>query len=515
MPFDRRTIALLTTAEMNQAERLTIVAGTTGRRLMARAGRAVADACQPLLRPTARARVLVLCGPGNNGGDGFVAACALRDAGHDVVVGASTDIASLKGDALAAARDWGGPVAPVEEAEIDAADLVVDALFGAGLSRPLEGAVRDAVDAVNAAGKPVVAVDVPSGVNGDTGQDLGGAVHATTTVTFFRLKPGHLLQPGRSRCGAIVLGDIGIAASALDAIRPRAFQNAEALWRGDFPFPGDSSHKYTRGHAVVLSGAMPTLGAARLAARGAARIGAGLVTVASPGNALAAHAAQLTSIMLRPCDGPEALTDLLADGRKNAVIMGPGLGVGAETRRLVEAALASPAKGEGRGFILDADALTSFSGDARALAALVARASGPVVVTPHDGEFGRLFSAEGNAFRGPSKLERARAGAARLGAVLVLKGDDTIVAAPDGAAAINEGRAPWLATAGSGDVLAGMIGGLVAQRMPVFEAACAAVHLHAAAARSFGPGLISEDIPEALPAVLRLLYSIDGVPEHR
>jgi NAD(P)H-hydrate epimerase len=233
-----------------------------------------------------------------------------------------------------------------------------------------------------------------------------------------------------------------------------------------------------------------------MGARGALRIGAGLVTVASPPDALAVNAAHLTAIMLTPFDGAGGLAQILSDRRKNAVLLGPALGVGAATRDLVAAAL-----GSGASVVLDADALTSFEGDAPALARAIAAENRTVVVTPHEGEFLRLFPALASG----SKLERARAAAAESGAVVVLKGADTVIAAPDGRAAINDNSPPWLATAGAGDVLGGFVVGLLAQGMPGFDAACAAVWLHGDAAAKFGPGLIAPDLAEQLPAILRRL----------
>ena len=507
MPAIPPELELLTAAEMAEADRLSIASGTPGTALMERAGRAVAEVCLARLRAGVAQRIAVVCGPGNNGGDGFVAARLLREAGHEVTVAALGATEDLKGDAAEAARLWDGPVVEIDAVSLDEVDLIVDAVFGAGLTRPIEGATADLVERVNRAGKPIIAVDVPSGVHGDTGQVAGIAVRATETVTFFRLKPGHILLPGRGLCGRVTLADIGIAIEVLAAIKPTAMLNTPRLWRGVYPVPSIEGHKSSRGHAVVVSGGMPTTGAARLAARGALRIGAGLVTLASPPDALAAHAAHLTAVMLRESSGPEGLAELLGDARKNAVVLGPGLGVGPATRQLVAAALARRQGVAARAVVLDADALTSFAGDAGGLARLVATCGSPVVLTPHDGEFGRLFQGEGEAFSDTSKLVRARAGAHALGAVLILKGADTVVAHPDGRASIAASDAPWLATAGTGDVLAGMVCGLLAQSMPAFEAAAAAVYLHAAAAVKFGAGLISEDLPEALPAVLRDLLA--------
>ena len=314
------------------------------------------------------------------------------------------------------------------------------------------------------------------------------------TVTFFRLKPGHLLLPGRLHCGEVRLADIGIPASVLGPIAPKTFANEPPLWRAEFPWPRPESHKYARGHAVVVSGPVYSTGAARLGARGALRIGAGLVTVASPRDALEVNAAELTAIMVREADDARSLAALLSDQRKNAVLIGPGLGVGERSKDMVLAALRSDAA-----IVLDADAITSFAEEPGELFAAIAAHVGAVALTPHDGEFARLLP----DLLALPKLERARRGAARAGAILVLKGADTVVAAPDGFASINAMTSPFLATAGSGDVLAGMILGLLAQGMPAFPAASAAVWLHGAAAAAFGPGLIAEDLPETLPMVLR------------
>jgi hydroxyethylthiazole kinase-like uncharacterized protein yjeF len=482
-------VEVLTPEEMGRADGLTISAGTPGIVLMEAAGLAVAEAVHGQLPQGGR--VLVMTGPGNNGGDGFVAARLLAEAGYVVTVGLLTARDQLKGDAAFAAAAWTGTSKGLSVDLLDDTDIVVDALFGAGLDRPVEGTAGQVIAAVNRAGLPVIAVDLPSGIDGRTGKVLGTAVRATTSVTFFRLKPGHLLNPGRIHAGHRIVADIGIDATVLSTIQPKTAWNRPGLW--SLPRLAVEGHKYDRGHAVVVSGPATRTGASRLAARAALRAGAGLVSLASPVDALAVNAAHLTAVMLLPMNGPEGLAAILADTRRNAVALGPALGIGADSIALVEAALASPAA-----VVLDADGLTSFSDDPQRLFSAVRGHRSPVVMTPHEGEFSRLF---GQIASGESKLARARHAAAISGAVVILKGADTVVADPDGRAAIADNAPPALATAGSGDVLTGMVVGLLAQGMPGYDAACAGVWMHGAAAQSIGRGLIAEDLPEALPGV--------------
>lgn len=528
MHSDAQPLELLGVAEMGEADRRTIAGGVPGIELMEAAGRAVADAARREHAAAGGGRIVVLCGPGNNGGDGFVAARLLAAQGRDVALHLLGAASRLRGDAALAAKRWTGAVGAAAHADLDGASVVVDALFGAGLDRDLDGPARALVERVNAwraaTGGRVVAVDVPSGLDGDTGQARGAAIEADATVTFFRLKPGHLLLPGRMLCGRVERADIGIPASVLADLRPATFLNAPRLWRASLPAPSALGHKYSRGHALVLSGPMHRTGAARLAARGALRGGAGLVTIASPRDALAVNAAHLTAIMLAPCDGAAELSGLLQDRRFNAVVLGPGGGVGQAMRDSVLAALGSGA--QGRGFVLDADALTSFAGAADVLAQAVRGAQGPVVLTPHDGEFARLFNNSrhisnpapevleslSQELASPSKLVRARAAARLAGAVVLLKGADTVVAHPDGRASVARSLPPWLATAGSGDVLAGLVAANLARGAPAFEAASAAVWMHGAAARVFGPGLVAEDLPEQMPKVLAALYETSKNP---
>lgn len=494
---------LLTPDEMAEADRLTIAGGTPGLTLMENAGAAVADATAGLVP---EGRVAIVAGPGNNGGDGFVVARLLAERGRAVKVVLVGEPDRLKGDARAAFERWRGPVEAASPDALTDCDGVIDALFGAGLDRAVEGLPRAMIDAMNARGAPVVAVDLPSGINGASGAVMGAAVKATQTVTFFRKKPGHLLLPGRLHCGPVAVVDIGIPASVLETVRPKTFVNGPALWGARFPLPRIDGHKYSRGHAVVVSGGLSTTGAARLAARGALRAGAGLVTIASPREALAVNAAGSLAVMVRPVDGARELSAFLADKRRNAVVLGPGGGVGAAMREQVLAALGSEAA-----VVLDADALTSFAGEAEPLFAASRGRVAPVVMTPHEGEFKRLFSMVSDIIKAKSKLEEARAVARSSGAVILFKGPDTVVASPDGRASICDNAPPYLATAGAGDVLSGMIAGLLAQGqefgMAGFEAASAAAWLHGEAAAAFGPGLIAEDLPEALPAVYRRLFA--------
>lgn len=479
-------LVLLSVEEMYRADRLAMAGGVAGLTLMENAGAAI---MREIVRCWAPRPVAVLCGPGNNGGDGFVVARLLEEAGWPVRLALLGKSAALKGDAAAMAKRWNGATEALTPAVLEGAGVIVDALFGAGLARPLEGAAKT-VTAVAAKGSaPVVAVDVPSGVHGDTGQVLGGvAAPAALTVTFFRKKPGHLLLPGRALCGEVVVADIGIPESVLSEIAPRTHENAPGLWLDRYPWPRLDDHKYSRGHVVVAGGEAMT-GAARLAARGAMRAGAGMVTIAAPAMALPIYAAAMAGVLTRPLDRRTDFVSLLDDWRIAGVLVGPGNGVTDRTRGHVLAAL-----GTRKPVVLDADALTVFAGAGDALAQAV---RGPCVLTPHEGEFRRLLPDLSGG-----KLERARAAAERTGAVVLLKGADTVIAAPDGRVAISANAPPTLATAGAGDVLSGFILALMGQGMPAFEAACAASWLHGEAASTFGYGLIAEDLPEQMPEVL-------------
>jgi NAD(P)H-hydrate epimerase len=484
-PAGWRRHALLTPQQMGEADRLTIAGGISGNVLMERAGSGVADTISRHwpVRP-----LTVLCGPGNNGGDGFVAARVLAERGWPVRVALLGSVAALRGDAAEAAAGWRGPVEPLMPAALDGAGLLLDGIFGAGLTRPIEGDARAVIEALAERRAPVVAIDVPSGVDGASGEVRGIAPQAAATVTFFRKKPGHLLLPGRRYCGEVILVQIGIPETVLDRVAPETAANDPSWWLAAFPRPSLESHKYTRGHALVAGGGV-MIGAGRLAARSALRTGAGLVTLAAPEAAFPIYATALTGVIVRSVTNPDDFRALLADKRRNAVLIGPGAGVGSETRERTLAILEAEKR-----TVLDADALTSFAGDPGILFSAI---RSPCVMTPHEGEFARLFQTGG------SKPERARRAAQQSGAVVVLKGADTVVAAPDGRVVINANAPPELATAGSGDVLAGIVLGLLAQGMEPFVAAAAGVWIHGDAAARVGPGLVSEDLIEALPMTLR------------
>jgi len=475
---------ILTVAEMTAADQAAIAAGTPGQVLMERAGTAVADAIRARFAPC---RVAVLCGPGNNGGDGYVVARLLKRRGWTVWV--ETFGQPSTADSRAMAGKWRGDTRPMA-ADNRPADLYVDALFGAGLSKPLAGEASRFAQATQALKGRVVAIDVSSGVSGESGGIVGGeAVRADLTVTFHRKKIGHVLEPGRAACGEVVVADIGLGTTPSPLV-----ENGPALWLERFPWPDAASHKHARGRLAVVSGEQLSTGAARLAARGGLRIGAGVVTVLSPPSALSVNAAHLEAIMLRAFETDAELVE--AADRAEAVVIGPAAGVTPQTRARVSALART-----GVALVLDADALTVFRDRPAELFKALDRDD---VLTPHPGEFERVFP--GLLKAGPHRIEAARQAAARAGAVVLLKGADTVIAAPDGRAAVNVEPAPWLATAGSGDVLAGFIAGLIAQGMDSFEAACAGSWIHAECARRHGPGLIAEDLPGLAVGVLASLH---------
>ena len=506
---------LLTAAQMRAIEQAAIASGeVTGLELMERAGRGVVEAIfeeWPELRATSH-RAVVLCGPGNNGGDGFVVARLLKEWGWEVEVFLYGDAGKLPPDARVNYERWVAMGEVFSVAPLGNFNVIVDALFGIGLNRPLPNDLVDAVEGLidrtllaspNSRTK-IVAIDIASGFCADSGRQIGPAAphFAHLTVTFHRPKLGHYTGDYVDPAWPLRCVDIGLAdqTEAVPLVAP-------VMTR----FRKRSAHKYTHGHALIVSGDHGRAGAARLAARGALRIGAGVVTLASPPATMAENAARLDAIMLREVAGAEDLAGVLADKRINALCLGPGMGTGQREAGMLGVALTNGGV-EPHPTVLDADALTLLSKHPDLFAAL----HEDCILTPHAGEFARLFPdiaarLAAPATRGPaySKVDATREAAARAGCVVLFKGPDTVIADPTGRAAINaavyDRAAPWLATAGSGDVLAGFITGLLARGFSPFDAACTGAWLHVECARSFGPGLISEDLPEELPKVFRAL----------
>lgn len=490
---------ILTVAEMSDVDRLTASSGMPTLDLMENAGRQVANEIAKRWPPC---KTTVLCGPGNNGGDGYVVARHLQARGYEVEI-VTVGERPVKDDAIHMAALWKGKTSALDPKAPVRGNLVVDAVYGAGLSRGLTAEVAQLFEDIAEADVPVVAIDVPSGIGGDEARFLGSPEpwSAVLTVTFFRKKPAHVLYPARGHCGEIVVVDIGIPDGILHALResgtttiakpPSCRENLAP------PLPeraAAATHKYKRGHCLVVSGPASATGAARLAARAAIRAGAGLVTVAGEPGAIPTLAASLTTIMVREAANAATLQSILQDRRINAVVIGPGNGVGKATQERVLSALSAPA------VVLDADALTSFEG---ATDALFSKLSAQHVLTPHEGEFERLFP--GVLAGAVNRIEAARDAAQRSGAVVLLKGPDTVIAKPDGEAVVNTNAPAALATAGSGDVLAGIIGGLLAQGMSAFDAARTGAFLHGECGKEAGVGLIAEDLPDRLPDVLKRL----------
>ena len=501
-PAWNRTLSnmILSVAQMKAADEAAVRQGLGMDRLMLRAGRAVADVVGALVG--AGQSIAVLCGPGNNGGDGYVAARILAERGFTVDIYA--DRAPRIGTEAARARaQWLGRVSPFKRFETQSYGLAIDALYGAGLSRPVEGEEAMVVAKLNAASLPVIAIDLPSGLHGDTGAETGPCIAATRTVTFFRLKPGHLLLPGRTLCGQVTVADIGLTEAHLQQDDLPLSGNTPELWRSSIIDPEIDTHKYRRGHCLVVSGPELQTGASRLAAIAALQAGAGAVTIAGARDALRIHAAHLTAIMLREAETPADFAALL-ERRFKAVIIGPAAGAGEQTLARIAAILHAAIP-----LVIDADGLTSLMGQLETVRARVDGKS-PLVMTPHSGEFERLFASNlmddltyvrlGAGLRA-SKVEKARAAARLTGAVIVFKGADTVIAAPDGRAAINDNAGPQLATAGSGDVLAGIVGSHLAQGMPGFEAAASAVWLHGRLGEILGKGLTADQLAASVKPV--------------
>lgn len=490
------THILLTPEESRKADAWAIEHGTNGLTLMEAAGKAVAEVVVDYIGTPLEAggAILVLCGPGNNGGDGYVAARYLEEWGYPVTVMGAAQLKELKGDAAIMARRWQGETLPFEKSRFKGFSVILDALFGTGLNEAIEGDIAEVISAANDADAFRLAVDIPSGLNGVSGLPMGTCFSADATVTFFTKKPGHVIAPGRFLCGGndnIHVVDIGISGRCLTDIKPFMFENTPALWGGSYPFPGPETHKYHRGHLLVLGGKEPTLGASRLASMAGLRVGAGLVTLAAPTETYPIQATALTDVMVRRFDSAFGFLGIMADSRINTVLLGPGAGVGEKTAELVH-----DVAQRDKAVVLDADALTSLVGR---LDVFTQDGIDNIVLTPHDGEFSRLFP---GLTKEQNRIFAARSAAVSSKCYIVLKGVSTIVASPDGRVSIASNAPAWLSVAGTGDVLSGIIAGLIAQGMPLFEAASAGVWLHGEAAMKAGRGLIASDLISTLPAVL-------------
>jgi len=497
--------AILTCDQVRAAEQRAVEAGISLWALMQKAGQACADV---LHAEFPVGRVVVLAGPGNNGGDAFVAAQRLRDLGRNVWLFELAPLAERTEEGQNALAALTGPRQPLEDMRLQPGDIVLDGLFGAGLSRPLAGEAAWAVEQVNASGATVVAVDVPSGVNGDSGAIDGPTIRADVTVTFCCKKPAHVLWPASDLCGEVIPAEVGFGPFVDETGAGLLQENAPTLWAGALRWPGRAAHKHQRGRLAVVSGGIAHTGAARLAAQAGLRSGAGLVTVYCPPGALMVAAASLTAVMVSSFADPEMLE--AQTDRADAVVIGPAAGVTPQTRANVETLLRA-----GRRAVLDADALSVFADDAKSLALLTVEGEmvrqndglpkgAFVVITPHVGEFERLRP--GLLAKSPSRITAAINTAAMTGCIVLLKGPDTVIASPDGRAVVNTHATPFLATAGSGDVLAGIIGGLLAQGLDAFDAACAAAWMHGDAGLRAGPGMTAEDLDHALRETIARLY---------
>lgn len=492
-------LELLTADEMLRAEQITIDGGTPSLTLMENAGRAVAE--EVVRRFPRGSKVSICCGRGNNGGDAFVCARILRERGFQIRLGLLGKPEELKAEPKEMARRWDETIEPLTVSMLEGTEVVVDGIMGSGLKGPVNGEIADIIQSVNDKKIPVVAIDMPTGIEMTHGSVQGIAFESVSTVTFFRKKTGQVQFPGKKYCGDVRVSDIGISNKVLADIAPQTFVNEPDFWLRYYPRLNKEGHKYDRGHAVVVSGPMESTGASRLSAAAALRIGVGLVSLATSKAAFYVNAAQLTSIMLSVYDGSAGLGELLTnDPRQNAVLIGPGAGLSQETCENVAAVLSSEAT-----VIIDAEGLTAFEQNPQDLFGLIQGRSAPTIITPHKGEFDRIFPELGNA---ESKLVQAKRAAEISGSVVIFKGPITIISAPDGLSAVMGDAPPWLATAGTGDILAGMITGLCAQGMSPFDAAAAAVWMHAELARTFGPGMISEDMPDLLPPLLQRLNKI-------
>lgn len=490
---------LLTLDQCRTADQLAEKMGVSPIHLMEKAGKQVAAiVSQSVESPDdLKGPIAVLCGPGNNGGDGFVAARYLKEKGFTVAVYLHGDKNDLKGNARYMADRWDGDIHPLNIQSVEGAPIIIDAILAAGLNRSLDDGLAPVIDAANGQDALRVAVDLPTGLNGDTGQVMGSCFRADLTVTFLAKKPAHVLLPGRFLCGGldhIHVVDIGIPVGVLKTINPLTAINNSFGWQYSYPVVPPMAHKYHKGHVLVLGGKEPTLGASRLSAMAALRSGAGLVSLACPNDSYTVQATALTDVMVRRFDSNMGFVAFLQDPRLNVVTIGPGAGVSEKTAKLVRSVCEKNVS-----LVLDADGISSFAGRANQLADYMNPADPKMVITPHEGEFMRLFP---DISLTEGRLQAACQAAETIGAVVVLKGNDTIIASPDGRSFINATAPVWLSVAGTGDVLSGIIAGLLAQGMPMFEASAAAVFFHSEAAMQAGKGMIASDLLPIIPRVL-------------
>jgi ADP-dependent NAD(P)H-hydrate dehydratase / NAD(P)H-hydrate epimerase len=483
-------VMILTPQQMNEADRLTIATGITGSWLMENAGFAILDVV--LRHYPEIMRAVVLCGPGNNGGDGYVLARLLALRGVAVALYCSAPAKSGT-DAEVAQSHWNGAVYPLETLNLQHGDVVIDALYGAGFRGALQDAETRAAQVVSESGVPIISVDLPSGIDGLTGQHQGPCFRADHTVTFFRKKPGHLLYPGRALCGQLHVVDIGISPRVLTEIAPKLYENSPDLFGSRLPQSDPETHKYAHDAVGIFCGGAGATGATRLSARAAAKAGAGAVIMLATIEAVPELASHLTSTMIRTIDNPECLTHCINDKKYAVFIVGPGFRDLPRLRETVLALLQSKRK---LNLVFDADVFSAFASDAETLFSAIEKSTCTVVMTPHDGEFQRLFGDISQSDL--AKHEMALAAAKRAFCTIIYKGPDTVIASPDGRASINSNGGTMLATAGSGDVLAGAVAGLLAQSMPAFEAACCAVYHHADTGQRLGDGLIAEQLADAI-----------------
>ena len=493
LPINQGGLPVVTAKEMYRAEDLGTKSGTTKLELMENACRSVVSEISARWTPR---KVLILCGPGQNGGDGLGVACLLRQRRWTVEVALDNPDKAFLGNAKIMAERWGGTYVDLASVQVEDYVLIIDALYGIGLNRALEGYLLKFFQKLNRHKIDVVAIDIPSGISADTGEVLGGCATAVLTITFGRPKCGHFLVPGKIFCGELIVADIGLKSSIFETTGQTTKLNGPDLWLDRMPFPESKMHKYDRGHAVVVGGGSEnSTGAGLLAAESALRAGAGLVTIAAPADGLQHYRSGSPSIMVESAEDGDRLDSILTDERKNVVLIGPGTGVTNKTLSWALRILSFPKK-----VVLDADALTCFSSDLEQLFELT---SSDTVLTPHDGEFNRLFP----NFSGGDKITRTRMAAQLSGAVIVYKGSDTIIADPEGSVVINSNAPATLASAGTGDVLSGIIAGFLAQGCSAFDASCIGVWCHGLAATKLGAGLISSDLVRHISEVKNYIYT--------